>query len=73
MENSRESVSTRFFLMAGLVEIQEQQFRKESKKLEALLADPEIEGIYETKVPLEFSAICQIGCVCKMDGWMESW
>ncbi|CAG7868312.1 unnamed protein product [Brassica rapa] len=49
------------------VEIQEEQFRKESKKLAALLADPEIEGIYETKVPLEFSAICQIGCVCKID------
>ncbi|ESQ36065.1 hypothetical protein EUTSA_v10006524mg [Eutrema salsugineum] len=49
------------------VEIQEEQFRKESKKVAALLADPEIEGIYETKVPLEFSAICQIGCVCKID------
>ncbi|KFK43140.1 hypothetical protein AALP_AA1G085200 [Arabis alpina] len=49
------------------VKIQEDQFRKESKKLAALFADPEIEGIYETKVPLEFSAICQIGCVCKID------
>lgn len=25
------------------------------------------QGIYETKVPLEFSAIYQIGCVCKVD------
>ncbi|KAL9300842.1 putative DNA-directed DNA polymerase [Arabidopsis thaliana] len=49
------------------VNIQEDQFIKESKKLAALLADPEIEGIYETKMPLEFSAICQIGCVCKIE------
>ncbi|CAL9234448.1 unnamed protein product [Arabidopsis halleri] len=49
------------------VNIQEDQFKKESKKLAALLADPEIEGIYETKMPLEFSAICQIGCVCKIE------
>lgn len=25
------------------------------------------QGIYETKVPLEFNAILQIGCVCKVD------
>lgn len=25
------------------------------------------QGIYETKVPLEFSAILQLGCVCKVD------
>lgn len=43
--------------------IDEDQFRKYSKKLAALLADPEVEGIYETKVPLEFNAILQIGCL----------
>ncbi|XP_050220537.1 DNA polymerase epsilon catalytic subunit A-like isoform X2 [Mercurialis annua] len=47
--------------------IDEDKFKKESKKLAALLADPEIEGIYETKVPPEFNAILQIGCVCKVD------
>lgn len=26
-----------------------------------------MQGIYETKVPLEFNAILQIGCVCKVD------
>uniref|UniRef100_A0A2N9H1P4 DNA polymerase epsilon catalytic subunit n=1 Tax=Fagus sylvatica TaxID=28930 RepID=A0A2N9H1P4_FAGSY len=35
--------------------------------MKALLADPEVEGIYETKVPLEFNAILQSGCVCKVD------
>ncbi|KAF3455292.1 hypothetical protein FNV43_RR05740 [Rhamnella rubrinervis] len=49
------------------VVIDEGQFRSESKNLTALLADPEVEGIYETKVPLEFNAIIQIGCVCKVD------
>ncbi|OWM73679.1 hypothetical protein CDL15_Pgr026779 [Punica granatum] len=43
--------------------IDEVQFIAESKKLAALLADPEIEGLYETKVPLGFSTILQIGCV----------
>ncbi|MCD7471233.1 DNA polymerase epsilon catalytic subunit A [Datura stramonium] len=47
--------------------IDEDQFKSESKKLAAHLADPEVEGIYETKVPLEFSAILQMGCVCKVD------
>ncbi|KAI3461306.1 hypothetical protein Pfo_017969 [Paulownia fortunei] len=49
------------------VTIDEDQFRAESKKLAAHLADPEVEGIYETKIPLEFNAILQIGCVCKVD------
>ncbi|KAK2643590.1 hypothetical protein Ddye_025353 [Dipteronia dyeriana] len=64
------------------VMIDEDQYRKRSKKLAALLADPEVEGIYETKVPPEFNAILQIGCVCKVnkstkkrnsqDGWSLS-
>ncbi|KAI7983738.1 DNA polymerase epsilon catalytic subunit A [Camellia lanceoleosa] len=47
--------------------IDEDQFSAESKKLAAHLADPEVEGIYETNVPVEFNAILQIGCVCKVD------
>ncbi|XP_058761674.1 DNA polymerase epsilon catalytic subunit A-like isoform X2 [Vicia villosa] len=49
------------------VTINEVQYKEESKKLAALLADPDVEGIYETKVPLEFNAIVQLGCVCKVD------
>ncbi|KAL5555227.1 hypothetical protein UlMin_037463 [Ulmus minor] len=49
------------------VVIDEDQFRAESKNLTALLADPEVEGIYESKIPLELNAIIQIGCVCKVD------
>ncbi|TQD77364.1 hypothetical protein C1H46_037096 [Malus baccata] len=47
--------------------IDDGQFRTIRKRLAALLGDPEVEGIYETKVPLEFNAIIQIGCVCKVD------
>ncbi|EXB53718.1 DNA polymerase epsilon catalytic subunit A [Morus notabilis] len=49
------------------VSIDEDQFKTENKNLTALLADPEVEGIYETKVSLEFNTILQIGCVCKVD------
>ncbi|KAF1884802.1 hypothetical protein Lal_00028689, partial [Lupinus albus] len=49
------------------VTIDEVQFKEASKKLAALLADPDVEGIYETKVPLEFRAIIQLGSVCKVD------
>ncbi|XP_061359270.1 DNA polymerase epsilon catalytic subunit A-like [Gastrolobium bilobum] len=49
------------------VTINEVQYREASKKLAALLADPDVEGIYETKMPLEFNAIVQLGCVCKVD------
>ncbi|XP_020214340.1 DNA polymerase epsilon catalytic subunit A isoform X3 [Cajanus cajan] len=49
------------------VSINEIQYGEANKKLAALLADPDVEGIYETKVPLEFNAIVQLGCVCKVD------
>ncbi|PWA95928.1 DNA polymerase epsilon catalytic subunit [Artemisia annua] len=53
----------------NLIEVitDEDQFRAENRKLAAHLADPEVEGIYETKVGLDFSSIIQIGCVCKVD------
>ncbi|KAK9075077.1 hypothetical protein SSX86_003396 [Deinandra increscens subsp. villosa] len=53
----------------NLIEVitDEDQFRTESRKLAAHLADPEVEGIYETKVGLDFNSIVQMGCVCKVD------
>ncbi|KAJ1279266.1 hypothetical protein BS78_04G142600 [Paspalum vaginatum] len=45
----------------------EEQFRAEGKKLAAHLAEPDVEGIYETKIPPELNAVLQIGCVCKVD------
>ncbi|KAL5211891.1 hypothetical protein ABZP36_022738 [Zizania latifolia] len=53
----------------NLIEVvtSEEQFRVEGKKLAAHLAEPDVEGIYETKIPPELNAILQIGCVCKVD------
>lgn len=31
------------------------------------MSRPEIEGIYETQMSLEFRAILQLGCVCTVD------
>ncbi|OEL31457.1 DNA polymerase epsilon catalytic subunit A, partial [Dichanthelium oligosanthes] len=45
----------------------EELFRAEGKKLAAHLAEPDVEGIYETKIPPELNAVLQIGCVCKLD------
>ncbi|KAI4373579.1 hypothetical protein MLD38_011693 [Melastoma candidum] len=49
------------------VVISENQYQAEVRKLAALISDPEIEGVYESNVPLDFGAILQIGCVCKVD------
>uniref|UniRef100_A0A9I9CFW7 DNA polymerase epsilon catalytic subunit n=1 Tax=Cucumis melo TaxID=3656 RepID=A0A9I9CFW7_CUCME len=59
----------------------EGQFRTQSNKLAALFAEPEVEiltmfldqGIYESKIPLEFKSILQIGCVCKVKKTAKSW
>uniref|UniRef100_A0A0E0K092 DNA polymerase epsilon catalytic subunit n=1 Tax=Oryza punctata TaxID=4537 RepID=A0A0E0K092_ORYPU len=53
----------------NLIEVvtSEEQFKVEGKKLAAHLAEPDVEGIYETKIPPELNAILQIGCVCKVD------
>ncbi|MCO5564216.1 hypothetical protein L7F22_017874 [Adiantum nelumboides] len=49
------------------VVVEEHQFKAAGRKLAAHLADPEVEGVYETKLPLAFHAIMQLGCVCVVD------
>jgi hypothetical protein len=44
-----------------------EQFKVAGRKLTAHLADPEVEGVYETKMPLDLYAVLQLGCVCKVD------
>lgn len=41
-------------------------FREHSSELVADLSSPDVEGIYETQVPLDFRAIIKLGCVCKV-------
>ena len=33
-------------------------------EINADLSSPDIEGVYETQVPLDFRALVRIGCVC---------
>lgn len=48
--------------------VPEEVYRKNTNnELMADLSTPEIEGIYETQVPLDFRAIVQLGCVCTVD------
>jgi len=45
----------------------ESLFQEHSRELLEDLSKPEIEGIYETQMSLEFRAILQLGCVCSVD------
>ncbi|KAK7073292.1 hypothetical protein SK128_028068 [Halocaridina rubra] len=47
--------------------VPEEVFKEHSNELMADLSTPDIEGIYETQVPLEFRAIAKLGCVCIVD------
>ncbi|XP_018009711.1 DNA polymerase epsilon catalytic subunit A isoform X2 [Hyalella azteca] len=47
--------------------VPEQVFVEHTNKIMADFSTPDIEGIYETQVPLEFRAIAQLGCVCLVD------
>ena len=36
------------------------------RELAAELSSPNIEGVYETQVPLQFRALVKLGCVCRV-------
>ena len=36
-------------------------------EINADLSSPDIEGVYETQVPLEFRAVLNLGCVCTVN------
>ncbi|KAN0014469.1 hypothetical protein ACTFIU_000787 [Dictyostelium citrinum] len=48
------------------VTMSESQFLEQSKELNTLFTNPMIEGVYETKVPLDIKAIIQCGCVATL-------
>lgn len=37
------------------------------RELMGELSTPEIEGIYETQMSLEFRVLVQLGCICAVD------
>ncbi|XP_066584539.1 DNA polymerase epsilon catalytic subunit 1 isoform X2 [Prorops nasuta] len=47
--------------------VSEAQYQNHYQGVMEDLTKPEIEGIYETQMSLEFRAILQIGCVCMVD------
>lgn len=47
--------------------VPEELFREHSQELMADLSTPDIEGIYETQMSLEFRALIRLGCVCSVD------
>lgn len=46
--------------------VPEDLFREHSQELMADLSAPDIEGIYETQMTLEFRALIRLGCVCSV-------
>jgi DNA polymerase epsilon subunit 1 len=49
------------------MEMSEQTYVSESKKLAALFDHPSVEGVYEKHVPLNVRAILQLGNICTFD------
>ncbi|XP_050664128.1 DNA polymerase epsilon catalytic subunit 1 isoform X2 [Leptidea sinapis] len=47
--------------------VPERLYRERSQELMSELSAPEIEGIYETQMSLEFRVLVKLGCVCAVD------
>ncbi|XP_046997014.1 DNA polymerase epsilon catalytic subunit 1 [Schistocerca americana] len=47
--------------------VPDELFQQHNQELLADLSTPDIEGIYETQVPLEFRALVRLGCVCSVE------
>ncbi len=45
----------------------EKEYRENQKELNLFLNHKEVEGVYETHVPLLFKILLELGCVCKVD------
>jgi len=49
------------------IELLASQYQKHIKDIQALSNHPDIEGVYESRVPLLYRAILQLGSVCKVN------
>ncbi|XP_029296654.1 DNA polymerase epsilon catalytic subunit A [Cottoperca gobio] len=47
--------------------VPEDMYQKNLNEINADLSAPDIEGVYETQVPLLFRALVQLGCVCMVN------
>nr|XP_026494308.1 DNA polymerase epsilon catalytic subunit A [Vanessa tameamea] len=50
-----------------LYSVPEPLYRERCQELMSELSAPEIEGIYETQMSLEFRVLMQLGCICAVD------
>ena len=48
------------------VNFSEARYQRHEKALANFLTDPNVEGVYESQVPLWFRAVTQLGCVTKV-------
>ena len=49
-------------------EISEDSFKERYHEFDFFLTNPDIEGVYETQIPLDFHFICKMGAIAKLDG-----
>lgn len=47
--------------------VPEEVYRQHASDLVTDLSTPDIEGIYETQIPLDFRALVDLGCLCSVD------
>jgi DNA polymerase epsilon subunit 1 len=49
------------------IEVPEDYFHVSARTLATHLSDPDVEGVYETRVPLALNAVLQLGCVATVE------
>lgn len=49
------------------IEVPEDYFHVSARMLATHLSDPDVEGVYETRVPLALNAVLQLGCVATVE------
>ena len=50
------------------ISLSERKFQRNEHALNMLLCNSQVEGVYETHVPLWFRAVLKMGCVAKVSG-----
>jgi DNA polymerase epsilon subunit 1 len=54
----------RFYLYD--IELDEDKYQSSLKEIELQRVDPEVEGFYESQLPLEYRAVLDLGCMAKV-------
>lgn len=54
--------------LAVQVDVSEAEMHRGSQEMDAQMAHPDVEGVYESKAPLIFQTICAAGCTVQVCG-----